>query len=311
MNPSETNSSIKDGFKIERKLLVKIDIAKSAGFCFGVKRAIKIAFDTSKSSNIVEMLGDIVHNEDVVREINKAGIKTIKRLKQGENKTLLVRAHGASIETFERASKLGYTIVDATCPMVKEIHKIVRGSEQKGYKNIIIGDKRHDEVRGILGQLKDKAIVIDRVKDIPLTTIKKIKRASVVVQSTQNLEKTLVIVDVLKQHIKGLKFFNTICKPTRVKQKEIKYLPLRNDVMIIIGSKTSANTKRLYEISQSINKQSYWIQTKNEIKPEWFKYAQSVGIMAGASTPDYTTKSVIKFISDIPKRKRHNFSLIV
>lgn len=185
--------------------------------------------------------------------------------------------------------------------MVKEIHKIARGSEQKGYTNIIIGDKMHDEVRGIMGQLKSKAIVIDSTKGIPPATIKRIKKASVVVQSTQNLEKTLATVDILKQHIKELKFFNTICKPTRTKQKEIKDMPLKNDVMIIIGSKTSANTKRLYEISQSLNKRSYWIQTKGKIKPTWFKNAKSVGIMAGASIPDYTTKSVIAYIKSISR----------
>lgn len=278
---------------------MKINVAKSAGFCFGVKRALKIAFGAIESGAKIEMLGDIVHNEDVAKEINKAGIKTIKRLKEGKNKTLLIRAHGASTETFKKASRLGYTIVDATCPMVKEIHKIARDSERKGFKNIIIGDKKHDEVRGIVGQLKSKAIIIDSTKGIPFNTIKKIKKASVVVQSTQNLEKTLTIVDTLKQHTKELKFFNTICKPTRIKQNEIKSMPLKNDVMIIIGSKSSANTKRLYEISKSLNKRSYWIQTKDKIKTEWFKNAKSVGIMAGASTPDYTTKSVIEHIKSI------------
>jgi 4-hydroxy-3-methylbut-2-enyl diphosphate reductase len=278
---------------------VKINVAKSGGFCFGVKRAIKIALNTAKSGARVEVLGDIVHNEDVVKEINQVGVKQIKRLRKGDDKVLLIRAHGASEETYEKASSLGYTIVDATCPMVKEIHKIAKTSKQGSNEVIIIGDKEHDEVRGIMGQLNGGAVVIDNIKGIPLAKIKRIKRACVVVQSTQNLEKTLTIIEVLKRHIRELKFFNTICKPTRIKQKEAKEMPLKNDLMVIIGSKTSANTKRLYQISKSLNKRSYWVESRDEIKTEWFRNVQSVGVMSGASTPDYTTKDVIKYIKSI------------
>jgi len=278
---------------------VKINVAKSAGFCFGVKRALKIALDTSKTGSKVEMLGDIVHNEDVVKEIKKAGVGKIRRLRKGGNKILLICAHGASEEIYEKASNLGYTIVDATCPMVKEIHKIAKISKKEGCEVIIIGDKKHDEVRGIMGQLQDKAVVIDSIKKIPLTKLKKVKKACVVVQSTQNMDKTIPIVDILKKHINDLKFFNTICRPTRVKQKEIKAMSLKNDVIIIIGSRTSANTKRLYQIAKSLNKRSYWIQSRDEIKKSWFSNTQSVGIMAGASTPDYTTKDVIKYIASL------------
>jgi 4-hydroxy-3-methylbut-2-enyl diphosphate reductase len=278
---------------------VKINVAKSAGFCFGVKRALKIAREIAGSGAEVEMLGDIVHNEEVVKYIENTGIKKVKRLRKGSNKTLLIRAHGASADLYKRASEKGYSIVDATCPMVKEIHDIVKVSKKEGCRIIIIGDKHHDEVRGIIGQLNNRAIVIDRMKSIPLDTIKTIKKACVVVQSTQNVEKTLSIVDTLKEHIKELKFYNTICKPTRIKQKEATDMPRKNDVMIIIGSRTSANTKRLYEISKSHNKRSYWIQSSDELKPEWFKEAQTVGIMAGASTPDYTTKRVIKCIGSL------------
>jgi len=130
-----------------------------------------------------------------------------------------------------------------------------------------------------------------------------IKKAGVVVQSTQNLERTTAIVEFLKRHISEVKFYDTICKPTRMKQKEIRDMPLKNDIMIIIGSKKSANTKRLYQISESLNKQSYWVQSKDEIKdeikPEWFQDARSVGVMSGASTPDYTTKDVIEYLKAI------------
>jgi 4-hydroxy-3-methylbut-2-enyl diphosphate reductase len=278
---------------------MKINVAKSAGFCFGVKRALKIAREIAESGNEVEMLGDIVHNEDVVKNIESKGIKKVKRLRVGTNKTLLIRAHGASADVYKRAAQKGYTIVDATCPMVKEIHDIVKVSKKEGCKIVIIGDKHHDEVRGIIGQLKNRAIVIDSIRTIPLDEIKRIKKACVVVQSTQNVTKTLGIVDKLKKHIKELKFYNTICKPTRIKQKEATDMPLANDVMIIIGSRTSANTKRLYEISKFHNKRSYWIESSTEVNPKWFQGAKRVGIMAGASTPDNTTKKVIKRIRSL------------
>jgi len=276
--------------------MVKINLAKSAGFCFGVKRALEIALKTAATGAIVYMLGDIVHNEDAVKRIRKAGIKKIRKLGRGQNKFLLIRAHGASFDTFQRARHLGYKIVDATCPMVREIHKIAQEMEKKGYRIIVIGDKRHDEVHGIAGHLKKKAIVIDSLKNIPLKSLEGIKKASLVVQSTQNLDKVLRILEVLKRHIPELKFFNTICKPTRIKQEEIKKISPNNDVVIIIGSKTSANTRRLYEISKSLNKRSYWITSKKELKPGWFKNAKNVGVTAGASTPELTTQDVIEHI---------------
>lgn len=249
------------------------------------------------------MLGDIVHNEDVVKEIKKAGIKKISRLHRVKDTILLIRAHGAPAKTFEEACNLGYTVVDATCPMVKEIHTIAKEMEKQGYKIIIIGDKNHDEVQGILGQLKNEAVVIDPIKNIPIRKIQKFTKAAVVVQSTQIVEKVNSIVKELKKYIYPLKFFNTVCKPTRIKQKEVKTMPRENEVMIIIGSKNSANTKRLYEISKSLNKHTYWIQSKAEVKTAWFKNVQSVGITAGASTPDSTIKEVVEYIKNLSSNK--------
>ncbi len=212
---------------------------------------------------------------------------------------LLIRAHGAGKTTIEKALHAGYEIIDATCPMVKEIHKIAQHMENKNRTILIIGDKKHDEVRGIIGQLKRRAIVIDNKQDLPIERIRKIKKACVVVQSTQNLDKVLEIVETLKSYLKDLKFFNTICHPTRVKQQEIKRMPLENDVMIIIGSKASANTRRLFEISKSLNPRTYWVTSKREIKQDWFGKAKSVGVTAGASTPDTTTQGIINYLKKI------------
>lgn len=278
---------------------MKIHLAKSSGFCFGVRRALGIAMETAKSGKTVEMLGDIVHNETVVKEIKRAGIKKIKRMKSGKNKILLIRAHGTARDTFTKAQRLGYKIVDATCPMVKEIHRIVSRMEKKGYRIIVIGDKKHDEVSGIVGRIRKKAVIIDNIEHIPRKTLSKIKRAAVVVQSTQNMDKIIQIVKVLENQIPELKFFNTVCRPTRLKQKEIKTLPLENDVMVIIGSKKSANTRRLYEISRSLNRKTYWVQSKKDLKPAWFKNIRNVGVTSGASTPVVTTMEVIDRIKKI------------
>jgi 4-hydroxy-3-methylbut-2-enyl diphosphate reductase len=278
---------------------MKINLAKSAGFCVGVKRAIDIALKTAASEKNVYMLGDIVHNEDVVAQLCRAGIKKIKKLACGKNKTFLIRAHGMGKNALQKALRLDYKVIDATCPMVKEIHNIVQRMENDCQKIIVIGDRFHDEVRGIVGQLRNKAIVIEDSKRIPLAKVKGIKKACLVVQSTQNIDKVLEIVRILNNYIPDLKFFNTVCKPTRTKQEEIKRMPLENDVMIIIGSRNSANTKRLYEISKSLNRRSYWVSSKKDIKKEWFKAAKSVGVTAGASTPDYTTQKVIAYLKQI------------
>jgi 4-hydroxy-3-methylbut-2-enyl diphosphate reductase len=249
------------------------------------------------------MLGDIVHNEEVVKQIQHAGIKKISRLGAGQGNTLLIRAHGSSQHPLKRARNLGYQVIDATCPMVKEIHQIACNLEKKGYQIIIIGDKQHDEVQGIVGQLKSKATVIDGLQSIPLSKIKKIKKAGIVVQSTQNLDNVLKILELLRQYIPETSFHNTICNPTRIKQNEVKIMPLKNTIMIIIGSKTSANTKRIYEISKSLNPRSFWVNSAEEIRPDWLKNIKSAGITAGASTPESSIKKIIAKIKTLAKQR--------
>ncbi|MBN1669886.1 MAG: 4-hydroxy-3-methylbut-2-enyl diphosphate reductase [Kiritimatiellae bacterium] len=272
---------------------MKVNLAKSAGFCVGVKRAIRVALETARAGGAVHMLGDIVHNEDVVNRIRAAGITKRRRLTDGRGKTLLIRAHGASLRVVQRAERCGYRIVDATCPMVKDIHRIAGEMERRGYRIIVIGDPNHDEVQGIVGQLAGKALVVDRLDHVPRRALARVRRAAVVVQSTQNLEKVLEIVARLERLIRELKFFNTICRPTRRKQEEARRMPLANDAMVIIGSKTSANTRRLYEIARSLNRRTHWVQAARDLKPHWFTGARRVGVMAGASTPDETTRNVV------------------
>ena len=277
---------------------MKITIAKNAGFCFGVKRAIDIALESAKQEKPVYMLGDIVHNENVVKTIEDAGIKKTKTIPKENKSNLLIRAHGSAQKTLDTARKSRLNVIDATCPMVKEIHKIVIDMDKKGYKILVIGDHKHDEVQGIIGQIKHKAVVLENAEDIKAKITRKLPKAAVVVQSTQNLEKALKMQNILKDRVEDLKFFNTICAPTRMKQEEIKSLAQANDRVIVIGSKTSANTKRLYEIAKSINPRSYWVNSTADIQSEWLRKAKSIGITAGASTPDETIEEIKDYIQE-------------
>ena len=277
---------------------MRITIAKNAGFCFGVKRAIDIALESAKQEKPVYMLGDIVHNENVVKTIEDAGIKKTKTIPKENKSNLLIRAHGSAQKTLDTARKSRLNVIDATCPMVKEIHKIVIDMDKKGYKILVIGDHKHDEVQGIIGQIPRKAIVLENAEDIKAKITRKLPKAAVVVQSTQNLEKALKMQNILKDRVEDLKFFNTICAPTRMKQEEIKSLAQENDRVIVIGSKTSANTKRLYEIAKSINPRSYWVNSTADIQSEWLRKAKSIGITAGASTPDKTIEEIKDYIQE-------------
>ncbi len=284
------------GFGKAERYCMKIIVAKSAGFCFGVKRAIKIALDTAGQGGRVEMLGDIVHNEDVVRQVEVAGIKKIEALGDGRGKTLLIRAHGAARGIIREAEQRGYRIVDATCPMVKEIHSIVADFDKRGLRVIIIGDALHDEVQGICGQVDRPVFVIDAVEHIPWDALQGIKRAGVVVQSTKRPQSMQAIVDALRPGFEELEVCNTICQATIKRQEEIKLLPEQCDIVLVIGSRSSANTKRLYEIAHDLNPRTYWISSSGEIEPAWFDNAGSVGITAGASTPRETIDDVVQFL---------------
>lgn len=270
---------------------MKVNLARSAGFCFGVKDAVDIALETASKEKNVFMLGDIVHNASVVEMIDQAGVKVIKDLSEVEGGTLLLRAHGTKPEIYEEAKRRGFKIVDATCPMVLEIHEIVKELEHEGYRIVIVGDHRHDEVVGIAGQVK-YPIVVSNPEEAK--AISRIRKMGVVVQSTQNIDNVSRIISQLVYKCREMKFINTICGPTIAHQNEIRKMPLENDVMIIVGSFTSANTCRLTQISRELNPRTCQVETADDVKAEWFENAESVGISAGASTPDWIIDEVVR-----------------
>tara|TARA_B100001121_G_C18605972_1_gene581835 strand:+ start:153 stop:1016 length:864 start_codon:yes stop_codon:yes gene_type:complete len=276
---------------------MKILVAKDAGYCFGVRDAVNLAKKSGGEYDSVYMLGDIVHNERVVSDLEKSGSVVVNNLDEiPEDKPVLFRAHGTDPKVWKEAQKKKLNIIDATCPLVTEIHEEIKILESENRKTIIIGDHGHDEVMGIAAQVK-KPIIISNVDEAK--KIGRLRKAGVVSQSTQMIENVQEIVSILMEKVYDLRFVNTICYPTRKNHTQIKELANISDVMVIIGSFTSANSKRLTELAKQRNENSYQVVDENDIKEEWFKGVDTVGISAGASTPDNIISNVIEKINSI------------
>ena len=276
---------------------MKIIVAKDAGYCFGVRDAVNLAYDSAKDHGEVYMLGTIVHNEKVMEDLSKAGAKVIESLDDvPTDKPILFRAHGTAPDTWDQAKNKNLNVIDATCPLVTEIHDEIKKLEAEGRRTIIIGDHGHDEVEGIAAQVESPIIVanIEEAK-----ALRKMKKAGVVSQSTQMIENVQEIINVLMEKVFDLRFVNTICFPTRRNHEQIKELAAKCDIMIVIGSFTSANSKRLTQLALERNKQSYQVTTAEDLEALWFEKCETVGISAGASTPDEIIEDVVNKIKKI------------
>ena len=275
---------------------MKLLIAKDSGYCFGVRDAVDLAYKTAEESGDVYMLGNIVHNENVVNDLGKIGAKVVRTLdKVPDGKPILFRAHGTTTEVWKKAKNMGMNIIDATCPLVKEIHNEVKALESEGRCIIIIGDHGHDEVVGIASQVKNPIIVSSPEE---AQNLRKMKKVGIVCQSTQTIENVQTIINIIMTKAFDLRFVNTICFPTKRNQQQLKDLSEKCDVMLIIGSFTSANSKRLHQLALERNKKSYQVTCADEIESEWFNNAEIVGISAGASTPDSIIQDVIQHIKN-------------
>lgn len=269
---------------------MKITIAKDAGYCFGVRDAVNLAYETAKEHGEVYMLGDIVHNENVINDLDKAGAKVVNNINEvPKDKPILLRAHGTKKDIWNKANNRKMNVVDATCPLVHEIHNEVKKLAEDGRQIFVIGDHGHDEVIAIADQVPDTIVIASKRE---AEKLKKYKKAGVVSQSTQTIENVQEIINILMQKVFDLHFVNTICYPTKRNQEQIKKLAVESDVMLIIGSFTSANSKRLTLLSKLINKNTYQVTSVKDIKEKWFEDCNSVGISAGASTPDYLIEEV-------------------
>ena len=276
---------------------MKILVAKDAGYCFGVRDAVNLAYDTAKDHGEVYMLGTIVHNEKVVEDLSKAGTKVVDEIDEvPKDKPILFRAHGTAPRVWDKAKNKNLNIIDATCPLVIEIHDEIKKLEAEGRRTIIIGDHGHDEVVGIAAQVENP-IILANVEEAK--ALRKMKKAGVVSQSTQMIENVQEIINVLMEKVFDLRFVNTICFPTRRNHEQIKELATQCEVMIVIGSFTSANSKRLTQLALERNKRSYQVTYAGDLKTSWFENCETVGISAGASTPDDIIKGVVEKIKEI------------
>lgn len=269
---------------------INIDVAKGCGFCGGVRRAVDMALKATDEHGPVAMLGDIVHNESVVSMLENKGVHVLNSPDDVRDRPILLRAHGTPPETETLLREKGLFLIDATCPLVKEIHKAIRDLEQEGRSCIIIGDEGHEEVIGIAGQV-GKAIILSEPQDAE--SLPAMKKAGVVVQSTQTQENLKAVIAILLPKIQDLRIINTICAPSRQNQSEAERIARENDVVVVIGSRTSANTKRLFQVVKKYNPAVYLVSSPDELEKEWFNVVQSVGITAGASTPDDVIGAVI------------------
>lgn len=279
---------------------MKIIIAKNIGFCSGVKRAITLTERALKGGpRPVQFLGELVHNENVIGYFLKKGVKFTKKLQNVKRGTLIVQAHGRP----PLPPLPGITIKDATCPLVRRAQLAARSFYQQGNRVIILGDAHHAEVVGIRGYTEKRAIVVKDEKEsagLPF-----IEKAALVAQTTQNHETFKKTLAVLKRRVKKLSHANTICPEVAARQREIKEILEDCDTILVIGSKLSANTRRLAERVKQLNKRLVWINSLKELKIRMPKIkCRKLGVVSGTSAPDWEIVKIKRYLKNYAKKKQ-------
>ena len=274
---------------------MKVELAKSAGFCFGVEKAVNTVYEEAKKGNdIVYTLGPIIHNEEVVKDMKKRGVEAVKieDLASLPKGTVIIRSHGVSREIFNFVKRSGHRVVDATCPFVKKIHAIVSVQSGKGKTVVIIGNPEHPEVMGIRGWGDENTYAVENIEQFINLELKKDEEIIIVAQTTFNHKKFQEIIDKISILGYDVRCFNTICNATQERQAEAKKIASNVDAMIVIGDKKSSNTGKLVEICQEECKNTVFIQTLEDLDYGALLSVDSVGITAGASTPKHIIEEV-------------------
>ncbi len=281
---------------------MKVELAKSAGFCFGVEKAVNTVYEEAKKENeIVYTLGPIIHNEEVVKDMKKRGVEAVKMedLASLPKGTVIIRSHGVSREVYNFVKQSGHRVVDATCPFVKKIHAIVSVQSGKGKTVVIIGNPDHPEVMGIKGWGDKNTYAVENIEQFINLGLKKDEEIIIVAQTTFNHKKFQEIIDKISLLGYDVRCFNTICNATQERQAEAKKIASNVDAMIVIGDKKSSNTGKLVEICQEECKNTVFIQTLEDLNYDALLSVDSVGITAGASTP----KHIIEEVQNIVRSK--------
>ncbi|MBC2721661.1 bifunctional 4-hydroxy-3-methylbut-2-enyl diphosphate reductase/30S ribosomal protein S1 [Desulfosporosinus sp.] len=279
---------------------MKVKRAAKAGFCFGVKRALDMAERTSETSHAVS-LGPLIHNQQVVKRLAERGIQVVEDLDElTSQQALIIRSHGVAPKVYQGAENKGIQVVDATCPFVQKAQRLAAESAKKGQQVIVMGDKHHPEVQGILGWAGEQAIPIQTVeeaKQLPFYP-----HLAVLAQTTQLAENFAGIVNELKSHTDNLIVHNTICNATAERQKVARELAETVDVMVVVGGRNSANTRKLASICAERTK-TYLIETADELENVWFEEANGAGLTAGASTPDWIIEEVFNKMTEMNEQE--------
>lgn len=268
---------------------MEITVAKSAGFCFGVQRAVDSVYkELEENSGKIYTFGPIIHNEQVVEDLNKRGIEvidTVEQLKEIKEGTVVIRSHGVAKEIYDILEQQKLKMVDATCPFVKKIHNIVLDESNNGKTIIIIGNDNHPEVEGIKGWVNGEVIVTNKEEQIEKLSLPEQTKACIVSQTTFNHNKFKYLVEIIRKKGYDITVVNTICNATHVRQVEAQKISSKVDGMIVIGGKNSSNTQKLYDICRNECENTFYVQTVKDLNLHELKSLKSIGITAGASTP--------------------------
>ena len=278
---------------------MEVILAKRAGFCFGVKRAVETVYEQTGTENRIYTYGPIIHNEEVVKDLESKGVTVLEGeedLRKLDKGTVVIRSHGVPREICEMIEKKGLTCVDATCPFVKRIHRIVEKESGEGRRIIIIGNPGHPEVEGIMGWSHTPAAVIESAEEAEKFTCLPGEKLCLVSQTTFNYNKFKELVEIFQKKGYNITIVNTICNATEERQTEAREIADKVDAMIVIGGKHSSNTRKLYEICRERCKSTYLIQTLDDLHLELPETAALVGITAGASTPNNIIEEVQNYV---------------
>lgn len=270
----------------------RIEIARHAGVCYGVERALELAHRAGADAlPPVHTLGPLIHNPRVVNELEEAGVQMANRLEDIPAGAVIIRAHGVAPAVEDEARERGLSVLDATCPYVKKVHVAAERLRAEGYQVIVVGEAGHAEVEGIMGHAGEGAVVVSGPED--LDGLKLAPKVGVVVQTTQTDERLTAVVSALLPRTREVRVVNTICKATHERQESAAELAARADVMVVIGGRNSGNTRRLAQICAAACPRTYHIESADEIDLSWFVDAELVGVTAGASTPELHIREVI------------------
>ena len=277
---------------------MSVKLAEKTGFCFGVKRAVSMAEEALTKKRPIYSLGSIIHNEQVVRGLSKKGLKVIKNINEIKKGVLVISSHGLSPKKQKSILKRGIDIIDTTCPFVLNAQRIAKRLSDEGYAVIIVGDARHPEVKALVDFAARRVFVVKDRAEAASLKLSGRDKVSIISQTTQSKSNFLDVVKAVSgKKPKELRVFSTICEDVESRQAHAKSLSRQVDLMIVVGGRNSANTRRLLDVCAEHSGSAYLIETEAELDRSWFKPGRSVGITSGASTPDWIVKKVVNRIN--------------